>query len=155
MSRTLHPWHLIHILITTRHCADRPTLVQPHTHTYTYTIRWFLEKTGHSGLNNLLAAYDDKSAYAQTIFSFSPGPGGAVQTFDGRVPGKIVPARGPTDFGWDPVFLPDGYEQTYAEMAKLTKTAMSHRTVSLTKLQAWLMENAESLRNAKQPRDGQ
>ena len=38
-------------------------------------IKWFLEKTGHEGLNNLLAAYDDKSAYAQTIFSFTAGPG--------------------------------------------------------------------------------
>ena len=35
-------------------------------------IKWFLEKTGHAGLNNLLAAYADKSAYAQCIFAFSP-----------------------------------------------------------------------------------
>jgi hypothetical protein len=28
------------------------------------------------------------------------------------VQGKIVPARGPNDFGWDPVFQPDGFEQT-------------------------------------------
>lgn len=28
--------------------------------------------------------------------------------------GKIVPARGPTNFGWDPIFLPDGFDQTYA-----------------------------------------
>lgn len=54
-------------------------------------------------MNNLLAAYDDKSAYAQTIFSFCAGPGEAVHTFDGRLPGKIVPARGALDFGWDPV----------------------------------------------------
>ena len=33
-------------------------------------IKWFLEKTGHTGLNNLLAAYEDKSAYAQCIFSY-------------------------------------------------------------------------------------
>ena len=70
-------------------------------------IKWFLEKTGHEGLNNLLAAYDDKSAYAQTIFGFTSGPGAEVLLFDGRLPGKIVPARGPPDFGWDPVFQPD------------------------------------------------
>ena len=34
-----------------------------------------------------------------------------------------MPARGPPDFGWDPVFLPDGYEQTYAEMSKEVKMA--------------------------------
>ena len=76
-------------------------------------------------------------------------------TFDGRVPGKIVPARGPTDFGWDPVFLPDGYTETYAEMSKEVKTGMSHRTRSLTLLQDWLMANAATLPpTAKQPRTG-
>ena len=37
-----------------------------------------------SGLNNLLAAYSDKSAYAQCIFAYSPGPGGEVSLFTGR-----------------------------------------------------------------------
>jgi inosine triphosphate pyrophosphatase len=32
--------------------------------------------------------------------------------------GRIVPARGPTNFGWDPIFEPEGYEHTYAEMEK-------------------------------------
>lgn len=62
-------------------------------------IKWFLEKTGHDGLNNLLAAYVDKSAYAQCIFSFTPGPHVAPVVFTGRTNGTIVPARGPLDFG--------------------------------------------------------
>lgn len=127
-------------------CARPPLCGSPY-------IKWFLEKTGHEGLNNLLAAYEDKTAYAQTIFAFCAGPGEEVLTFDGRVPGKIVPARGPPDFGWDPVFLPDGYAETYAEMSKDVKTGMSHRTRSLTLMQEWLMANAASLPpNAKQPR---
>ena len=36
--------------------------------------------------------------------------------FVGRTDGSIVPARGPLDFGWDPVFQPDGFDATYAEM---------------------------------------
>merc|ERR1719444_382491 len=85
-------------------------------------IKWFLEKLGHDGLNNLLAGYEDKSAYAQCIFALSAGPGCKVHVFDGRTEGKIVPARGPTDFGWDPVFEPDeGGGLTYAEMAKADK----------------------------------
>ena len=62
-------------------------------------IKWFLEKTGHAGLNNLLAAYPDKSAYAQCIFAFSPGPGAEPILFTGRTSGTIVPARGPLAFG--------------------------------------------------------
>ena len=53
-------------------------------------IKWFLEKTGHEGLNNILAAYPDKSAYAQCVFGLCAGPGQPVHTFDGRTPGKIV-----------------------------------------------------------------
>lgn len=49
-------------------------------------IKWFLEKTGHTGLNNLLAAYDDKTAYAQCVFSFCKGPGEKAVTFVGRCP---------------------------------------------------------------------
>ena len=39
----------------------------------------------------------------------------------GRTDGKIVDARGPSDFGWDPVFQPEGHEETYAEMDKAVK----------------------------------
>jgi hypothetical protein len=48
--------------------------------------KWFLEKTGLTGLNNLLAAYTDKSAYAQCIFTFCQGPGHKPIAFVGRCP---------------------------------------------------------------------
>jgi len=104
-------------------------------------IKWFLDKTGHEGLNNLLAAYSDKSAYAQCIFSLSLGPGQEVFTFAGRTHGVIVPARGPLDFGWDPIFQPDGFEQTYAELPKDIKNGISHRFRSLELVKAHLVTN--------------
>eukprot|EP00158_Paraphelidium_tribonemae_P005491 Partr_v1_DN27371_c3_g1_i1_m46265 putative Pyrophosphatase that hydrolyzes non-canonical purine nucleotides such as inosine triphosphate (ITP), deoxyinosine triphosphate (dITP) or xanthosine 5'-triphosphate (XTP) to their respective monophosphate derivatives. The enzyme does not distinguish between the deoxy- and ribose forms. Probably excludes non-canonical purines from RNA and DNA precursor pools, thus preventing their incorporation into RNA and DNA and avoiding chromosomal lesions (By similari len=71
-------------------------------------IKWFLEKLGHEGLNNMLAAYEDKSAYALCIVALSP-PGQTSYVkpmiFEGRTDGKIVSARGPTSFGWDPIFV--------------------------------------------------
>ncbi|XP_031112527.1 inosine triphosphate pyrophosphatase [Ipomoea triloba] len=94
-------------------------------------IKWFLQKTGHEGLNNLLMAYEDKSAYAMCIFSLAIGPNVDPITFVGKTLGKIVPARGPNDFGWDPIFEPDGYEQTYAEMPKEEKNKISHRSKAL------------------------
>ncbi|BAF26677.1 inosine triphosphate pyrophosphatase [Oryza sativa Japonica Group] len=94
-------------------------------------IKWFLEKTGHEGLNNLLLAYEDKSAFAMCIFSLALGPGEEPMTFVGKTAGKIVPARGPADFGWDPVFQPDGFDQTYAEMPKSVKNQISHRGKAL------------------------
>eukprot|EP01047_Picozoa_sp_COSAG01_P011066 COSAG01_NODE_480_length_16473_cov_655.154208_18_plen_255_part_00 len=110
-------------------------------------IKWFLEKTGHDGLNNILAAYPDKSAYAQCIFGLCAGPGQPVHLFDGRTQGTIVPARGPTDFGWDPVFQPDeSGGLTYAEMDKDAKNALSHRGRALDSLRSWLVQNAELFR---------
>lgn len=104
-------------------------------------IKWFLDKTGHEGLNNLLAAYTDKSAYAQTVFAFSMGPAHEPVVFAGRTDGTIVPARGPLDFGWDPIFQPDGFDQTYAEMTKEVKNSISHRFRSLEVLRKHLQEN--------------
>ena len=102
-------------------------------------IKWFLEKLGHEGLNNMLAAYDDKSAYAQCIFAYCAGPGEEPVTFVGRTAGKIVGARGPLDFGWDPVFEPDeGGGKTFAEMAQADKNVISHRGRALAKLKEHL-----------------
>ncbi|KAJ0793299.1 putative nucleotide diphosphatase [Helianthus annuus] len=102
--------------------------------------KWFLQKLGHEGLNNMLMAYEDKSAYALCIFSLAIGPDSEPLTFVGKTPGKIVPARGPNDFGWDPVFQPDGYEQTYAEMPKEEKNKISHRSRALALVKSHFAE---------------
>ena len=103
-------------------------------------IKWFLEKTGHDGLNNMLAGFDDKSAYAQTIFSLCMEPGGEVLLFSGKTDGKIVPPRGSLDFGWDPVFEPtEGNGKTYAEMTKDEKNIISHRGKAFRKLKEYLL----------------
>ncbi|KAJ1453762.1 inosine triphosphate pyrophosphatase-like protein [Pelagophyceae sp. CCMP2097] len=111
-------------------------------------IKWLLVKTGHAGLNNILAAYDDKSAYAQCQFALCAGPDRPARLFDGRTHGNIVGARGPPDFGWDPVFQPDeGQGLTYAEMEKVDKNLISHRYRALDQLRDWLLENHEAFRD--------
>ncbi|KAL8658656.1 MAG: hypothetical protein Q9202_007497 [Teloschistes flavicans] len=99
-------------------------------------IKWFLQALGHQGLNDLLAAYEDKSAQAVCTFAYCEGSGHNPLIFDGRVTGKIVPPRGPLDFGWDPIFEYMG--ETYAEMDKTKKNGLSHRFLALTKLRDWL-----------------
>ncbi|CDO99403.1 unnamed protein product [Coffea canephora] len=103
-------------------------------------IKWFLQKIGHEGLNNLLMAYEDKSAYALCIFSLALGPNMEPITFLGKTAGKIVPAKGPNDFGWDPVFEPDGYNETYAEMPKEEKNKISHRSKALSLVKSHFAE---------------
>ena len=105
-------------------------------------IKWFLEKCGHDGLNRMLAGFEDKSAYAQCIFAYSPGGGQEPLLFVGRTQGRIVPARGDNQFGWDPIFEPsdavcEGH--TYATMSKEVKNKISHRFRALDKLRDHLL----------------
>jgi len=109
-------------------------------------IKWFLEKCGHDGLNDMLVGFDDKSGYAETVVAFTAGPGCEVHAFDGRTEGKIVRPRGSLDFGWDPVFEPDeGEGKTYAEMTKEGKDAISHRGRSFAKVHDFLAKEGESV----------
>jgi len=108
-------------------------------------VKWFLDKTGLEGLNNILMAYEDKSAYAQTIFAYTKGKECPIQLFIGQLYGKIVPARGSLGFGWDPIFQPDigggdgiGLDicngETFGEMEQSKKNMISHRYLALMKL---------------------
>lgn len=111
-------------------------------------IKWFLEKLGHDGLNKMLAGFDDKSAKAICTFTFCEGPGKEIHTFTGETNGKIVPPRGPANFGWDPIFEPEGFDKTYAEMEKDEKNAISHRGKSLEKLKEFLKEHSATYSTA-------
>ena len=94
-------------------------------------IKWFQDKIGLEVLNNLLMAYEDKTAVAKCIFAFKNCKGEPIHIFTGKVNGSIVEPRGALKFGWDPIFLPDGYEQTFAEMDSELKNKISHRYKAL------------------------
>ncbi len=66
-------------------------------------------------------------------------PDGTTATFLGRVEGRFVwPPRGNAGFGYDPVFVPHGGDQTYGEMPPAAKHAASHRARAMAQLVAWL-----------------
>jgi inosine triphosphate pyrophosphatase len=98
-------------------------------------IKWFLDKLGHDGLNRLLAGYQDKSAKAQCIFGLiEPNSSGSTVEpvlFRGICSGKIVPPRGSKTFGWDCIFQPDGFDETFGEMSSEVKNQISHRSRAL------------------------
>lgn len=55
--------------------------------------------------------------------------------FRGEVEGKIINEyRGSDGFGYDPIFMPDGYDKTYAELGIKEKNMFSHRAVALSKM---------------------
>ncbi len=62
-------------------------------------------------------------------------PSGESQTFVGEVHGSLTfPPRGDHGFGYDPIFIADGMDQTFAEMDPAAKHAMSHRAKAFAKL---------------------
>ena len=64
-------------------------------------------------------------------------PDGHVESFEGRVDGTLTwPPRGTIGFGYDPVFVPLGHDQTFAELPAETKHAISHRADPFRKLVA-------------------
>jgi XTP/dITP diphosphohydrolase len=65
--------------------------------------------------------------------------GKVLATFEGVVEGKIADRpRGSHGFGYDPIFIPNGSEQTFAELPEEVKNNISHRAKAIRKLQARL-----------------
>jgi inosine triphosphate pyrophosphatase len=100
-------------------------------------IKWFLKALGPSGLAELARKLGDDRAEARALVGYASGPDD-IHFFEGIVPGRIVPPRGTTTFGWDPIFQPDGRTKTYAEMSADEKNGISHRRRSLEQLKAFL-----------------
>jgi inosine triphosphate pyrophosphatase len=99
-------------------------------------------------LNKLLDGYDDKTAYAQCVFAFCAGPSSQPITFIGRCPGRIVPARGPNIFQWNPIFQPaneqgEPGDKTFAEMDKIVKNRISHRYRALQLVKDYFNQHPE------------
>lgn len=76
-------------------------------------------------------------------------PGKVIATFRGEVYGRIgFEARGAGGFGYDPVFIPDGYDKTFAELGSETKDKISHRANALVKMKEYLDINRENVEHA-------
>lgn len=94
-------------------------------------IKYFLEELGADGIARLITRYsDDTHATARTIIGYTSGE--RIAFFEGTVRGRIVQPRGES-FGWDPIFEPEGYDQTYAELGE-EKHTMSHRAKAVEAL---------------------
>lgn len=92
-------------------------------------------------LLNRLASHKDRSAEFQTVITYID-PKGEIEQFKGIVEGSItVKKRGHNGFGYDPIFQPAGYDQTFAELPQEVKNRISHRAIAVKKLLAHLHEH--------------
>ncbi|HEX4179358.1 MAG TPA: RdgB/HAM1 family non-canonical purine NTP pyrophosphatase [Caulobacteraceae bacterium] len=81
---------------------------------------------------------DDRAAWFTSALAVA-WPDGPAVVVEGRIDGTLVfPPRGTLGFGYDPIFLPEGCDRTFGEMASSTKDGMSHRARAFEKLKAAL-----------------
>lgn len=79
----------------------------------------------------------DRSARFRTVVALILD--GQETVLEGVCPGRIAPAqRGDNGWGYDPVFMPDGYDQTFAELGPEVKNRISHRAIATEKLRQFL-----------------
>lgn len=83
-------------------------------------------------LENLKGITNREAQFRTAIYLIE---GGEEHLFEGLVKGKIIEEkRGEAGFGYDPVFVPDGYDKTFAELGEDIKNQISHRARAVKKL---------------------
>jgi inosine triphosphate pyrophosphatase len=100
-------------------------------------IKWFLETIGCGGLADIAHASGNNKATARTYIGYARSDGD-IYFFDGEIAGTIVPPRGESNFGWDIIFVPDGYKKTFAELGRAEKQKISMRKIAAKKLKEFL-----------------
>jgi len=90
-------------------------------------------------LLNKLTTNKNKNARFVTVLTFHYR--GQFIQFEGEIQGKIIEEeRGNSGFGYDPVFVPEGFNQTFAEMSMQEKNLIAHRAKALDKFLKFIDE---------------
>ncbi|HEX4952950.1 MAG TPA: non-canonical purine NTP pyrophosphatase [Thermoanaerobaculia bacterium] len=100
-------------------------------------VKWMLAAVGAAGIARTALALGDAGARARcSVLAWDGREGIAAE---GVVAGRLVsPPRGEGGFGWDPIFVPEGQELTFAELPAAVKDGLSHRGRALRALAARL-----------------
>lgn len=89
-------------------------------------VKWMLEAIGPEGIARNVVALGDPRATARCAILYQDGE--RIVIAEGAVHGRLTPEpRGAEGFGWDPVFVPEGREETCAELPGHVKDEIGHR----------------------------
>jgi len=100
-------------------------------------IKFFVKKLTLEQICSLVK--ENRKARAVTCIAYFDG--GAIKTFIGETEGEIArEPRGTNGFGWDPVFIPQGYDRTFAELTDEEKTSRFMRKEAIKKLREFLFD---------------
>ena len=79
----------------------------------------------------------NNAAEARTIIGLAQSPGN-IYYFEGSIKGTIVSPVEKSGFGWDPIFQPEGFSKSFAEMTREEKNQISMRRIALNKLKEFM-----------------
>lgn len=102
-----------------------------------YSARWAgPDKNFATAFERIRSELGDKPADAYFICVLALAlPGGQTTCFEGRIDGTLTfPPRGSRGFGYDPIFIPEGYDVTFGELDPNIKNGISHRSRAFNKL---------------------
>lgn len=103
-------------------------------------VKWLIKSIGLAGIADLASRYPDQSATVRAVIGYR-NTAGESHYFTGELSGRLVAPRG-EGMGWDPIFQPDGYDQTFAELGMEVKSTFSHRHQAIAQLKTYLEERA-------------
>lgn len=106
-------------------------------------IKWFLQTFGPQGLYELTKKLGDDRATIQCSVGIAQ-PKRDLVFFSTQRTGRIVAPRQPSTFGWNPIFLQDGINKTYAEMTLEERNAISHRAGAWKQVKEYLAHQPKS-----------
>jgi XTP/dITP diphosphohydrolase len=87
-----------------------------------------------------LKNYDNRKARFRTVIALLQGSD--IRYFEGIINGNITAERrGKSGFGYDAIFVPNGYEKTFAELSLEEKNSISHRGLAIKKLAEFINLN--------------
>ncbi len=97
-------------------------------------VKWMLEAVGPAGISRTAHALGDPRAIARCALIYMDGETELVA--DGETRGQLVlEPRGEGGFGWDPIFVPEERQETYAELGSGIKDRLGHRGKAWRRLQ--------------------
>lgn len=104
-------------------------------------FKYLYKSVGREGVVTFARAFKSERGRSQSDIGLYLA--GRTCFFSGMNQGTIVDPRGGGGFAFDPIFIPDGHEQTFAEMAPEEKNAISHRRKALLAMAVWLREHSK------------
>jgi non-canonical purine NTP pyrophosphatase (RdgB/HAM1 family) len=102
-------------------------------------IKFFLDEIKNEGLYDLCRRYGNYKSEIVTVIGYHDGD--KIEYFEGVVKGEISEPKGESNFGYDKIFIPEGYDKNYAELGRDVKNRISARAIAISKLKEYIQKN--------------